>query len=154
MRDQRTAAGCCSISCPLRVASTSTGVTLTGAPTNGVKYNRIGALSWLFACWSSNVVKSPRSTVFVEQTCLAAGMAHNTRDAKLSDRRSRGCTLLMSFACRHSRDVPLLCYALICIRSNQMAQHLATKAGFKKVWNVEGGLDAYAKQVDPSVGVY
>lgn len=39
-------------------------------------------------------------------------------------------------------------------RSNQMAQHLATKMGFKKVWNVEGGLDAYAKQVDPSVGVY
>lgn len=39
-------------------------------------------------------------------------------------------------------------------RSNQMAQHLATKAGFKKVWNVEGGLDAYAKQVDPSIAVY
>ena len=39
-------------------------------------------------------------------------------------------------------------------RSNQMAQHLATKAGFKRVWNVEGGIDAYAKQVDSSVGVY
>ena len=39
-------------------------------------------------------------------------------------------------------------------RSNQMCQHLATKEGFKKVWNVESGIDAYAKQVDPSVGVY
>lgn len=35
-----------------------------------------------------------------------------------------------------------------------MAQHLATKVGFKKVWNVEGGLHAYANQVDSSVGVY
>ncbi|CAN0240234.1 unnamed protein product [Ascophyllum nodosum] len=40
------------------------------------------------------------------------------------------------------------------MRSNQMCQHLATKEGFKKVWNVESGIDAYAKQVDPSVGVY
>lgn len=39
-------------------------------------------------------------------------------------------------------------------RSNQMCQHLATKEGFKKVWNVEGGVNAYAKQVEPSVGVY
>lgn len=39
-------------------------------------------------------------------------------------------------------------------RSNQMAQHLSTKAGFKKVWNVEGGLHAYASHVDSSVGVY
>lgn len=39
-------------------------------------------------------------------------------------------------------------------RSNQMAQHLSTKAGFKRLWNVEGGIDAYAKQVDSSVGVY
>lgn len=39
-------------------------------------------------------------------------------------------------------------------RSNQMAQHLATKAGFKKVWNVEGGVHAYASHVDSSVGVY
>lgn len=39
-------------------------------------------------------------------------------------------------------------------RSNQMAQHLSTKLGFKKVYNVEGGIHAYATRVDSSVGVY
>lgn len=50
------------------------------------------------------------------------------------------------------KDVVVMCHHGM--RSNQMAQHLATKAGFKRVWNVEGGLDAYAKQVDSSIGVY
>eukprot|EP00904_Undaria_pinnatifida_P014205 jgi/Undpi1/9915/HiC_scaffold_28.g12369.m1 len=50
------------------------------------------------------------------------------------------------------KDVVVMCHHGM--RSNQMAQHLATKVGFKRVWNVEGGIDAYAKQVDSSVGVY
>eukprot|EP00903_Cladosiphon_okamuranus_P018810 g17302.t1 len=40
------------------------------------------------------------------------------------------------------KDTVVMCHHGM--RSNQMAQHLATKAGFKKVWNVEGGLHAYA----------
>ncbi|CAM9695993.1 unnamed protein product, partial [Hapterophycus canaliculatus] len=50
------------------------------------------------------------------------------------------------------KDTVVMCHHGM--RSNQMAQHLATKAGFKKVWNVEGGLHAYANQVDSTVGVY
>ncbi|CAM9526240.1 unnamed protein product [Ectocarpus sp. 12 AP-2014] len=50
------------------------------------------------------------------------------------------------------KDTVVMCHHGM--RSNQMAQHLATKAGFKKVWNVEGGLHAYASHVDSSVGVY
>ncbi|CAM9485653.1 unnamed protein product [Pylaiella littoralis] len=50
------------------------------------------------------------------------------------------------------KDTVVMCHHGM--RSNQMAQHLATKSGFKKVWNVEGGLHAYASQVDTSVGIY
>ncbi|CAM9617924.1 unnamed protein product [Discosporangium mesarthrocarpum] len=40
------------------------------------------------------------------------------------------------------------------MRSQQVAQHLATKSGFKSVLNVDGGIHNYAKEVNPSVGMY
>jgi predicted sulfurtransferase len=36
----------------------------------------------------------------------------------------------------------------------QMAEWLTTKAGFKTVYNVEGGIRAYYTDVDRSVGNY
>ena len=40
------------------------------------------------------------------------------------------------------------------IRSMQMASFLTTSAKFPTVYNVEGGIHAWATQIDPSVGVY
>jgi hypothetical protein len=45
----------------------------------------------------------------------------------------------------------VLCHAGI--RSMQMATFLTSKAGFTRVFNVEGGIHAYA-QIDPSVPFY
>jgi rhodanese-related sulfurtransferase len=39
------------------------------------------------------------------------------------------------------------------IRSAQMCSYLAQQ-GFRKVRNLSGGIDAYAKQIDPSIGTY
>lgn len=38
-------------------------------------------------------------------------------------------------------------------RSMQVTMWLA-RQGFKNIFNVKGGIDAYARQVDPSVGMY
>ena len=45
---------------------------------------------------------------------------------------------------------------VICHHGNRSAQVTAwlAKQGWKNVFNVRGGIDAYARQVDPSVGMY
>ena len=40
------------------------------------------------------------------------------------------------------------------MRSRQVANFLVGEPEFQEVYNMEGGIDAYAKQVDPSVGTY
>eukprot|EP00611_Tribonema_gayanum_P019294 TRINITY_DN3318_c0_g1_i1.p1 TRINITY_DN3318_c0_g1~~TRINITY_DN3318_c0_g1_i1.p1 ORF type:complete len:323 (-),score=79.68 TRINITY_DN3318_c0_g1_i1:166-1092(-) len=50
-----------------------------------------------------------------------------------------------------TKDTIVLCHAGI--RSMQVAEFLTSKAGFQRVFNVEGGINAYA-YIDPSVGVY
>jgi rhodanese-related sulfurtransferase len=51
-----------------------------------------------------------------------------------------------------SKPTIVLCH--MGIRSMQMAEWLTTKAGFKTVYNVEGGIRAYYTDVDRSVGNY
>lgn len=51
-------------------------------------------------------------------------------------------------------DKPTLCLCHHGVRSMQMASFLVSKAEFTDVYNVEGGIHAYACRVDPSVGTY
>jgi len=49
---------------------------------------------------------------------------------------------------------PTLCLCHHGVRSMQMASFLVSQADFEDVANIEGGIDAYAGQVDSSVGEY
>jgi len=51
------------------------------------------------------------------------------------------------------REQPIYVLCHHGIRSAQMAQWLCTQ-GFAQVVNIQGGIDAWARQVDPDVGVY
>lgn len=50
------------------------------------------------------------------------------------------------------RDVVVLCHAGI--RSWQFASWLIEAQGFPRVWNLQGGIDAWSVEVDPSVPRY
>ena len=50
-------------------------------------------------------------------------------------------------------DVPTLCLCHHGVRSFRMATFLA-QHDFNKVFNIEGGIDAYARNVDNSIGFY
>lgn len=49
---------------------------------------------------------------------------------------------------------PTVCVCHHGVRSMQMAMFLAQGADFEEVYNLEGGVDRYALQVDPSIGTY
>ena len=51
-------------------------------------------------------------------------------------------------------SVPTLCLCKAGVRSMRVATFLATHAGFTDVYNVEGGITAYAERVDRSIGFY
>eukprot|EP00388_Colpodella_angusta_P024876 GDKK01000648.1.p1 GENE.GDKK01000648.1~~GDKK01000648.1.p1 ORF type:complete len:121 (-),score=10.43 GDKK01000648.1:136-498(-) len=51
-------------------------------------------------------------------------------------------------------EKPTLCLCHHGVRSMQVAAFLAHKAEFENVSNIEGGIHAFAEQVDPSVGFY
>ena len=50
------------------------------------------------------------------------------------------------------RDVVVLCHAGIC--SWQFACWLMEAQGFTRVWNLQGGIEAWSVEVDPSVPRY
>eukprot|EP00600_Ochromonadales_sp_CCMP1393_P008445 CAMPEP_0174955118 /NCGR_PEP_ID=MMETSP0004_2-20121128/807_1 /TAXON_ID=420556 /ORGANISM="Ochromonas sp., Strain CCMP1393" /LENGTH=120 /DNA_ID=CAMNT_0016203017 /DNA_START=75 /DNA_END=437 /DNA_ORIENTATION=+ len=49
---------------------------------------------------------------------------------------------------------PTLCLCHHGIRSMNVASFLVSRAAFSEVANIEGGIDAYAKDVNSSVGFY
>ena len=51
----------------------------------------------------------------------------------------------------HDRDIVVLCHHGM--RSLQVANYLA-QSGFTEVVNLQGGIDAWSQQVDPSVPIY
>ena len=50
-------------------------------------------------------------------------------------------------------DRPVVCYCHHGMRSLQVAAFLARR-GVEDVWNLSGGIDAWAREVDPSCPVY
>ena len=62
-----------------------------------------------------------------------------------------GVTALSESA--QSQEIPVYVLCHHGIRSVQVAMWLAQQ-GYKNVFNVSGGIDAYARQVDSSVGFY
>lgn len=81
--------------------------------------------------------------------------------AKISDKRlihmplsqlaSQGTSALPDPVQRQERSVYILCHHGN--RSMQVTRWLV-KGGFKNIFNVRGGIDEYARQVDRSVGMY
>jgi len=53
----------------------------------------------------------------------------------------------------HGTDHPIACLCHHGMRSQQVANYLA-QSGFSKVVNLQGGIDAWSQQVDPSVPLY
>jgi rhodanese-related sulfurtransferase len=53
----------------------------------------------------------------------------------------------------HAPDQPIACLCHHGMRSLQVATYLAQN-GFTKVVNLQGGIDAWSQQVDPSVPAY
>jgi monothiol glutaredoxin len=51
------------------------------------------------------------------------------------------------------RDRTVVCYCHHGMRSQRAAEHLL-KMGFRDVYNVQGGIDAWSLHVDPSVPRY
>ena len=51
------------------------------------------------------------------------------------------------------RDIAIVVYCHHGIRSAQVVAWLRQQ-GWNNVWNMAGGIDAYARRVDPSVGFY
>lgn len=49
---------------------------------------------------------------------------------------------------------PTLCLCHHGVRSHQMAAFLTGQAQFHRVYNIEGGIDAFSRSVDPSVPTY
>lgn len=87
--------------------------------------------------------------------------ADELRLAKISDRRlvhaalselsGRGTSMLPQQAESQERSMYVLCHHGS--RSTQVTRWLV-KMGWKNVFNVRGGIDAYARAVDKSVGMY
>jgi rhodanese-related sulfurtransferase len=50
-------------------------------------------------------------------------------------------------------DRPVVCYCHHGMRSMQVAMFLGRR-GFGQVWNLAGGIDAWAREVDPSCATY
>lgn len=53
----------------------------------------------------------------------------------------------------HDKDVHLVVFCHHGIRSAQVVAWLQQE-GWSNVWNLRGGIDAYAREVDPSIGFY
>ena len=53
----------------------------------------------------------------------------------------------------HASDQPIACLCHHGMRSLQVANYL-TQNGFTQVVNLQGGIDAWAQQIDPSVPAY
>ena len=53
----------------------------------------------------------------------------------------------------HDADQPIACLCHHGLRSRQVANYLA-QSGFSEVVNLQGGIDAWSQQVDPSVARY
>lgn len=51
------------------------------------------------------------------------------------------------------REIEIICYCHIGIRSAQVAMYLAHQ-GFSRTWNLTGGIHAWAVEIDPDVPVY
>eukprot|EP01031_Cornospumella_fuschlensis_P033898 gene33898-41015_t len=49
---------------------------------------------------------------------------------------------------------PTICICHHGVRSLRVARFLTEQAGFLDVYSVQGGIDAYALDVDPSIGTY
>ena len=62
---------------------------------------------------------------------------------------SKGCR-------RRSRQIKLRPLVVICHHGNRSAQVTAwlLDLGWESVYNLSGGIDAYARQVDPAIGLY
>lgn len=53
----------------------------------------------------------------------------------------------------HGTDHPIACLCHHGMRSQQVANYLM-QSGFSKVVNLQGGIDAWSQQIDPSVPLY
>ena len=62
-------------------------------------------------------------------------------------------TRLAKLRQEHGEDHPIACLCHHGMRSLQVAQYLA-QSGFTEVVNLDGGIDAWSRQIDPGVPVY
>ena len=60
---------------------------------------------------------------------------------------------VLCLAMLHGMCTPQWPTTLLPLQLTQMA-HLLQAKGFRDVYNIVGGIDAYSKEVDPSVPVY
>ena len=60
---------------------------------------------------------------------------------------------MADFKQQHAADQPIACLCHHGIRSMQVANYLA-QHGFTAVVNLQGGIEAWAEQIDPSVAQY
>ena len=95
------------------------------------------------------------------QTKLAAGEALELFDVRTPEEHARARLEAARFhdaeAARHieslDRDTLLVFHCHHGGRSQQAAEHYAA-LGFRNVWNLEGGIDAWSREVDPAVPRY
>jgi len=92
---------------------------------------------------------------------LAAGEALELFDVRTPEEHARARIDVARFhdveAARYiealDRDTPLVFQCHHGGRSQQAAEHYAA-LGFRNVWNLEGGIDAWSREIDPSVPRY
>lgn len=89
-----------------------------------------------------------REPVELERANLGDGVTHvplsrlaAEREAALPEEMRKKQTTEIVVMCHHG------------VRSAQVAAWLLSQ-GWQDVWNLAGGIDAYAREVDPSIGFY
>jgi monothiol glutaredoxin len=95
------------------------------------------------------------------QAKLAAGEALELFDVRTPEEHARARIEAARFhdseAARYiealDRDTPLVFHCHHGGRSQRAAEHYAA-LGFRSVWNLEGGIDAWSREIDPAVPRY
>jgi rhodanese-related sulfurtransferase len=67
---------------------------------------------------------------------------------------SRAAEWMESVAARLDPDRPVVVLCHAGVRSWRMACWLMAERGYRDVWNLEGGIDAWSVAVDPSIARY
>ena len=67
---------------------------------------------------------------------------------------SQSATWLASLSHRLRRDQPVVVFCHSGVRSWHFGSWLMQQQGYEQVWNLQGGIDAWSVEVDPSIPRY